>query len=924
MKKKKQWIAILIIACLLSGMLGNHYISEHKHSEDSGTDYQQEKSSSQMLTRYQWMKMLGEYFGFTEPNGTQALWEDVPKDNSYYKYIQSASEWEILKVDGKFYGNKAVTGEFMAQTMIQSIGEDLFDLYIEKHNNNLNYTSLYLLEEKGFIQERELKRKIKKQRAEKFFKDVTAFYDMELHGIDSQKIVYKKDVKRIPLNSVMQMDDSIENIKVRKKYARKLKKGTPVVVDTKFGMLAKEVVRAKKNGEITLKDTALDNVLESLQASQSTTIGFEDFVQAYGTKKMRTNYKQYKEMSMAENNYQALNLARIKNSVNTSQGDTLSREGFTVNFSVTSKGEDGEKETSCTIIDNKSKMGFEYTEGQGFKVLSNGDMPWDISAEENTPSSSNAPETTASSLEKGKEEKYKLKTEKSSSIMASVAINNISIYSYVDMGQDSLIKKIVPEKVDIRSTIASSIEFSADGSVNLGKTIASIPFPIGAGKAFGINLDLRLILDANGQVKLGIENTNTSGLVYEKGKGIRRIDPKVDKGVKDPEQDIVVQASMELEPKLEFQPNISVLGKNLVDLELDVGVYVQFSVTGRISEGVICDDRRFAAPTFSFGYMQGEGNLIIKAEQMLQKGKQMLQKVPNIGGVVKYVDDKIPDLKLSGEINILTDENAPFQLHGHYENGIRVEKCNYDDESTDAKKQEEHKKDQQKKIVSLKELKYSGQTRFIQKFNNICGGYESQLEMEYYPYISQEEFSSKAEGDEFQIQGKTYRIGKSYETFIPGKGGSNKDPVTGKRYSDVYNPHGCSEIYGEDGTKYYIQDALNPQITRRGAIDSRGFDYGGDSYIDCYDYMFCDVNGQILKEKVEIPAYVIYNATIKMNSGEGGEYTAMQFYLLHYLNALVLNDDGLKDQKPYNVSVQFDNSGWITQIQMIDTILSDA
>lgn len=116
MMKKKKILMIAGVAVLIAVVTVSVFMGQRDNTTG--------------ITKYQWIQMLAEQFGMSEPASQTSYFEDVGSNSPYYSYVQSAYEWGVLEDSSLFEGEKAADGEFVALTAMKAIGEYKVQIYL--------------------------------------------------------------------------------------------------------------------------------------------------------------------------------------------------------------------------------------------------------------------------------------------------------------------------------------------------------------------------------------------------------------------------------------------------------------------------------------------------------------------------------------------------------------------------------------------------------------------------------------------------------------------------------------------------------------------------------------------------------------------------------------------------------------------------
>lgn len=73
-----------------------------------------------LITRGEWIEVLGTYFGLDSPLSETPYFQDIPSSDSRFPFIQSAAEWELIdKDDNLFHPDEYATASFVAESALK-------------------------------------------------------------------------------------------------------------------------------------------------------------------------------------------------------------------------------------------------------------------------------------------------------------------------------------------------------------------------------------------------------------------------------------------------------------------------------------------------------------------------------------------------------------------------------------------------------------------------------------------------------------------------------------------------------------------------------------------------------------------------------------------------------------------------------------
>ncbi len=211
--------------------------------------------------------------------------------------------------------------------------------------------------------------------------------------------------------------------------------------------------------------------------------------------------------------------------------------------------------------------------------------------------------------------------------------------------------------VDIDSTLKGKIKAEEEVKLPLYKTPAPIPLVSGVA---GVNIQLFLVFSVEGTISIEAELPVGVSVTYEKDKGLRRQEHKLQ--IEDPR----LKANCEADAMFRFEPILVALGLgNIIDVEADVGMTASAEIVTH-QNSQICAETEICFPVLTI----------------------------SVGGD-DDTETLIDKLGWSAEWKIIKPENAPVHINTHFEllpDGTEqfVEACTYQEgkEEEDEKEEE--------------------------------------------------------------------------------------------------------------------------------------------------------------------------------------------------------------------------------------------
>ena len=91
---------------------------------DSSQEVVSNSTGNGNLTKGEWIGLLGEGFGYNQPNGETAIYSDVEANYEFYDQIQACAEWEVINEQGTFQPDEEASWDYALQTAVRAIGVD--------------------------------------------------------------------------------------------------------------------------------------------------------------------------------------------------------------------------------------------------------------------------------------------------------------------------------------------------------------------------------------------------------------------------------------------------------------------------------------------------------------------------------------------------------------------------------------------------------------------------------------------------------------------------------------------------------------------------------------------------------------------------------------------------------------------------------
>lgn len=272
MKNKKILISIIISVCAVLLLIG--IICAIKGN--SNTD-------KNVVTRYEWIEMLGEQFGINEYSNAEPYFKDVDADSPYFNYVQSAVEWEIIEDTARFEGEKPADGKFIALTTMRAIGKYKVQIYLDTDKEPDETDYLNIAYEHELISEEQLKKYFTEEECKDVLIKAQEMNDFLLWKDDLVKSVYQENVKEIDTDDIISYSEDELEIENEASVKDGLSVGDIIIFEVKNTGLktAGKIESISADGKINLVAPAIEEVYESLTISDINSIGGDEIIEYY-------------------------------------------------------------------------------------------------------------------------------------------------------------------------------------------------------------------------------------------------------------------------------------------------------------------------------------------------------------------------------------------------------------------------------------------------------------------------------------------------------------------------------------------------------------------------------------------------------------------------------------------------------------------
>lgn len=133
----------LVLQLLLLGLLAFALAAcGGKESTDSEDSIGNGGSGNAMISRADYVGLVGQVFGYDNYETTDDFFSDVSVDNKNYNAVQACAEWNVIPAGGQFDPDRDATLEFALATAVRAIG--VGDLGFDENANEQSLSDFYI------------------------------------------------------------------------------------------------------------------------------------------------------------------------------------------------------------------------------------------------------------------------------------------------------------------------------------------------------------------------------------------------------------------------------------------------------------------------------------------------------------------------------------------------------------------------------------------------------------------------------------------------------------------------------------------------------------------------------------------------------------------------------------------------------------
>lgn len=491
MKKGKK--TKLIISILLCTVLAFVIFRLFTNSSDKAENPQEGD-----LSRYQWIEMLCTQTGMTGYSSQTPYFRDVTEEDTYYSYIQSAVEWNVIEKTSRFRGEEYVTGRFIALTALRTIGEEKIKNCLNIKGELTDKKYLDFAVEYHLVQQDELNQGFSRERAQEVLKCLNDLYFNTFWQDDFEHVEYTQDVIELSSEDILDGNEDITKIHVASEVSARAAEGKILVFEyDKSGFkTARRITGVGADGVLYLDDNIkLDEILNSLVISDIAEISVNDILNYYGIRETDAL------ATKGNTEYSVI-------PVGTFSSDVQSK-----GFKISLETEEKENKKKLKIVITNNDSGLSYT------------LP----------------------LEK--------EIEKDSEYQAELNVDKIFVGTQLEYNASEGVKS-AEVALDSHTTFEGGALSSASAEKKI--LLYETPIPLGSG-IVGVKIQLYLVISAEGTLTLKAEIPMNLCVRYEAGKGIRNIAPNISVDSPEIKADANASLMLRVEPMLVLFTTINVL-----------------------------------------------------------------------------------------------------------------------------------------------------------------------------------------------------------------------------------------------------------------------------------------------------------------------------------------------------------------------------
>lgn len=605
MGRKRKYILIVVIICAVVMIAGAAFLIKRNTVVDEN-----------IVTRYEWLEMLGEQFEFSKYTENSPYFGDVDSENPYFAYVQSAAEWKIIDAASDFGGESYASGQFIVLTTMKTIGENKLRIYLENDNAVTDDTYVDLAMEYGLIKEDKLKKGFSREECELVLEKLTSLYFGALWKDDYSSIAYQGNIIELNPQDILQSDADCSEIRVAEDMVDSVEAGTIIVFEqgnTKL-KIAREITEIDSDGTLSLSAVELERVVESLTVSDVTELTFEDIINYYGLE----------EKDAVDNLvYQQTDISFDNTTIFPNQ---LNSKGFKLSLSTTGEGKD--RHLKLQITDNAT--GISYS------------LP------------------ISDKVEEGDE------------YSAEMDIDKLYIGGQISYSIGNGLE-YAEAAIDAHAAFKSTIKAEKEKKFLLCK----IPVPLGGG-VVGVDVQIYLVLSVEGGISFEAELPVEISVFYEKDRGLRNLKNNISVGEPRIEANCGAGAMLRLEPTfvilgclnvMDVEADIGVTASAEVITRTNSQICADISIAFPVMTLAVCGDHDADTLIGNLG-LSAEWKIISSENAPVQRGlhfELLTDKRAQFVDKCTYGESEEIPLENVKQESSLSDETSEFIKYSTYE-----------------------------------------------------------------------------------------------------------------------------------------------------------------------------------------------------------------------------------------------------------------
>lgn len=224
------------------------------------------------ISRYEWVSILNDGFGFNGYLSEEPYFSDVSIDDEYFEDVQISVDNGIISKDRMFNGSEEATGEFILVTLMRAIGEERL-IYYSDTTDFCDVNLIKLAKELEIANNIQKKDSVSEEDANDALLSALDFYTNPSKYPQYCDITYNENVV-VPEKSELLSVDLENNVITVSEVPQDLVEGKVLILTNEYGIaFAKKVVgivENEKDATINLEEVAsLAEVAETVSFSGS-------------------------------------------------------------------------------------------------------------------------------------------------------------------------------------------------------------------------------------------------------------------------------------------------------------------------------------------------------------------------------------------------------------------------------------------------------------------------------------------------------------------------------------------------------------------------------------------------------------------------------------------------------------------------------